>query len=89
MRTFKHFTFVILGALLALTSCTMEKRVYSPSYHVQWNKSKQKIAKEALVHSSSIEKVEQSQSATVEPAEDETVHVLQSNNYLGETFRTN
>jgi len=38
MRTFIRFSFIFLALAVFVTSCTMEKRVYRPGFHVDWNK---------------------------------------------------
>ena len=37
MKKAKQFLFVALAAIIALSSCTMEKRAYRQGYHISWN----------------------------------------------------
>lgn len=38
MKRFFSISMIIVIAALFMTSCTMERRVYRPGYHVDWNK---------------------------------------------------
>jgi TM2 domain-containing membrane protein YozV len=45
MRTLKQLFLVGAAAALLTSSCTMEKRVYMPGYHIEWNNSKTATAR--------------------------------------------
>jgi hypothetical protein len=45
MNHIKTCTLAILTAMILLASCTIEKRVYRPGYHIEWHHSKKSIAK--------------------------------------------
>ena len=40
MKKLKQISFLVLTIMFVLTSCTMDKRLYSSGYHTEWNKSK-------------------------------------------------
>jgi hypothetical protein len=48
MKNLKNQLFFGLALMLVLSSCTIEKRMYMPGYHVEWNKSKHSAGKSEL-----------------------------------------
>jgi hypothetical protein len=50
MKNLKNQLFFGLALILVLSSCTMEKRMYMPGYHVEWNKSKHHADKSELTN---------------------------------------
>ena len=61
MKIIKLFSLVGLSLLFMLASCTMDKRVYTSGYHVEWKKDRQESARHEAVNNyttSSLEKVE-------------------------------
>ncbi len=65
MKTLKHLLFSGLALMLVLYSCTMEKRIYSSGYHIEWNKSKQNPDRQKLASKTA----KQNQTVTVEQSE--------------------
>jgi TM2 domain-containing membrane protein YozV len=50
MKSFKLFSLVGLAAMLILNSCSVEKRVYTSGYHIDWNKNKNQAEKIQLAN---------------------------------------
>ena len=61
MKKTKHFMLIGLAIMLILSSCTMQKRVYMPGYHVEWFKSKHNQVKQDLASNDNGKQKEQSQ----------------------------
>ncbi|MDI1234068.1 MAG: hypothetical protein PSX81_07295 [bacterium] len=36
MKKIKQLSFIIIAALLTLSSCTMQKRIYNRGFHIEW-----------------------------------------------------
>lgn len=68
MKSIKQLSFIGLAIMLVISSCTMEKRVYTSGYHIEWNKSKHNTDKRELVN-------KDSRKPTVEQSENETNRV--------------
>jgi len=69
MKNLKHLLFSGLALMLVLSSCTMEKRIYSSGYHIEWNKSKQNPDRQELVKKDNGKATEQNKIATVEQSD--------------------
>jgi len=66
MRSLLQLACAAMAITLALASCTMEKRVYTPGYHIEWNKSKYNVAKQEFGNTDNQKQTEQKQIVTVE-----------------------
>lgn len=66
MKNLKHLLFSGLVLMLVFSSCTMEKRVYSSGYHIDWNKSKQNPSAQKLANNYNENKTKQNEILTVE-----------------------
>ncbi len=49
MRNLRKTLVLSAAALVLITSCTMEKRVYMPGYHIEWNNGKTTASKQTQV----------------------------------------
>ena len=61
MKALKLFSLAVLSLIFLLASCTIDKRVYTSGYHVEWKNDKHQSARHEAVNSytkSSVEKVE-------------------------------
>ncbi|MFH0895522.1 MAG: YqaE/Pmp3 family membrane protein [Bacteroidota bacterium] len=52
MKKLKQIALILLALSFGLSSCTLEKRVYLPGYHVEWKKAADKSEKQNLAQSS-------------------------------------
>jgi hypothetical protein len=71
MKSIKQIFYTGLASMLILSSCSIEKRVYMPGYHIEWANSKHNSDKQELGSKSIEKKTEQNQIATVEQSENE------------------
>lgn len=76
MKGTKYLLFIGIIALIAMSSCTIQKRVYSKGYHIEWNKTKHstnnpKTEKDQLADQT--EKSQPEQIAELEADKNETV----------------
>ena len=55
MKKINQLSFVVLLALVTLSACTMQKRVYNRGFHIEWFESKGSD-KVAAVHAKKAEK---------------------------------
>jgi len=69
MKTIKQLSLLGLAILLILNSCTIEKRVHLPGYHVEWKNGMRHANKHELVSEDNITQIEINQSKTVDPSE--------------------
>lgn len=68
--------------MLVLSSCTMEKRIYSSGYHIEWNKSKQNPNRQELVKKDNGKPTEQNKIAIVEQSDNEVIMADNSNSKI-------
>ena len=69
MKNLKHLLFSGLALMLVFSSCTMEKRVYSSGYYIEWNKLKQNPDRQKLASNDNEKKTKQNEIVTVEQSE--------------------
>ena len=69
MKTIKQLSLLGLAILLILNSCTIEKRVHLPGYHVEWKNGMRHSNKQELVIKDNEAQIEKNQIKTVEQSE--------------------
>lgn len=57
MKKIKQVSLAALGLAIILSSCTMDKRVYTSGYHIQWNTDVHSSSKQEIVKNTSPDKV--------------------------------
>jgi TM2 domain-containing membrane protein YozV len=71
MKTIKQLSLLGLAILLILNSCTIEKRVHLPGYHVEWKNGMRHANKQGSVSEDNEAQIEKNQIKTVEQSEKE------------------
>ncbi|HVA97871.1 MAG TPA: hypothetical protein VNG53_03170 [Bacteroidia bacterium] len=69
MKFLRLFSFLGITITLVLSSCTMQKRVYSSSYHIEWNKSKRTVNKQEFKKNENVKQPEQRKIAILQQTE--------------------
>ena len=49
MTSIKQLSFIALAIIFVMNSCTIEKRIYSSGYHIDWKNGNRKSNKQELV----------------------------------------
>ena len=70
MKLLRQFSFIALAITLVLTSCTIEKRVYMPGYHIVWLNGRHSPDKQTT--SNEIKKIKKNETVTAEQSETPT-----------------
>lgn len=76
MKSFKLLSFLTLSILLVLNSCSIEKRVHMPGYHIEWHHSKGNVSENKIKTEDRILSEEQQESAFQEDQKIEEQVVL-------------
>lgn len=78
MKATKHLTIIGLAIIVALTSCSIEKRVFMSGYHIEWNKKSHNFDNQEILISDNAKQKAHNQIELIEQAERENVSVLNS-----------
>ncbi len=70
MKLLQQLSFIALAITLVLTSCTIEKRVYMPGYHIEWLNGRHSPDKQTT--SNEIKKIKKNETVTAEQSETPT-----------------
>jgi hypothetical protein len=81
MKLPKQLFLLGLAIAFVLNSCTMDKRVYSSGYHIQWNKSKQNSEKSDVATNVDQSKSKHDKTETITNEVDEKEPINNSNNH--------
>jgi hypothetical protein len=79
MKSFKLLAFSALSILILLNSCSIEKRVHMPGYHVEWHHSKGHVSENKIKTEDPIIAEEQQELVFQEVDQTEELVVLSSN----------
>lgn len=91
MKSFKLLSFFTISILLILNSCSIEKRVHMPGYHVEWHNSKGHVSEHKIKSEDVIRPEEQQQSAfqeTDKKVEPIVISTLETENVSSEIEKT-
>ena len=66
MKIIKQISFIGLTIMSVLTSCTMEKRVYTSGYHVAWKNGKHSSNKQELLNTENEKQIVRNQIVKIE-----------------------
>ena len=65
IKPFKHISFTALLLAILMNSCTVEKRVYSSGYHIDWHKNRHKASAPLTVDKNALTKNRSADSTTL------------------------
>lgn len=69
MKSIKLISFILLAIAISMSSCSMEKQVYTSGYHIDWNKSKQNTDRQELVSKDNPKQADLNQIGKIEQSE--------------------
>lgn len=78
MKTTKHLTIIGLAITVALSSCSIEKRVFMSGYHIEWNKKSHNFDNQEILINDNAKQKAHNQIGLIVHSESENVSVLNS-----------
>jgi hypothetical protein len=66
MKSIKQLSFIGLAIVLVLTSCTLEKRIYSSGYHIEWHKGKNNSGTTEFASKNTVQQKDENQLTIIE-----------------------